>query len=214
MRPLLALALGTAFLTAPARAQQTTPPVTANAGASYHLSPGDILKVSVFGHEEFSGQFQVDENGKISFPAIGDIDTRNITVADVREKLRQGLSGLFNQAFVSVTPLFRIAVLGDVMRPGLYTADPTLSIIDVIALAGGPSQNGNLNGIRLLRGGQQHVISFNGEQTQMGTLSSLGIRSGDQIFVPGKKFNAATLSLIVGVLQLGISIVVLVNTVK
>jgi len=91
MRPLSLAALCAALVAAPARAQQPTPPVTTNAGATYRLSPGDILKVAVFGHEEFSGQFQVDENGRLTFPVIGEIDTRNVTVADVREKLRQGL---------------------------------------------------------------------------------------------------------------------------
>ena len=212
MRSLLTAALCAALTAAPLRSQQVSPPVTIGAGASYRLSPGDVVRVGVFGHEEFSGQFVVDENGKISFPVLGDIDTRNVTVADVREKLRTGLAGLFNQPFVTVTPLFRIAVLGEVFKPGLYSVDPTLSVIDVIALAGGSTPNGNLNSIRLLRGGKAHIIQF--DQQQTGTLSAIGVRSGDQIFVPGKKFTTATLQMIISVLQLGISVIVLYETVK
>jgi len=214
MRPLLAAALCATLVAAPLRAQQPIAPVTSNAGATYRLSPGDILRVLVFGHEEFSGQFQVDENGKLTFPVIGEIDTRDGTVADVREKLRKGLAGLINQPFVSATPLFRVAVLGEIQRPGLYIVDPTLSVIDVIAQAGGPTPNGNLNEIKLIRGGQRHVVNFETQQTQTSTLAAVGIHSGDQIFVPGKKFTAATLSLIISILQLGISAVVLYETVK
>lgn len=199
----------------PAAAQQPpAAPVTRGAGSTYHLSPGDLLLVKVFGHDEYSGQFQVDENGRLSFPVIGDIDTRNVTVADVRERLRVGLSTLFNQPFVIVTPLFRIAVLGEIVRPGLYTVDPTLSVIDVVALAGGATSTGNLQEIRLLRGGHEQRVSLDNRDPARGTLEAIGIRSGDQIIVPGKKFTAATLGLILQFLQLGVSIVILVNTLK
>ena len=214
MRLILAAVLSATLVAAPVRAQQPTTPVTANAGANYRLSPGDILKVSVFGHDEYSGQFQVDENGKLSFPVIGEIDTRNITVAEVRERLRQGLSSLFNQPFVAVSPLFRIAVLGDVVKPGLYIVDPTMSVIDVIALAGGPSPTGNLNDIKLIRGGQRHVVNFESQQTQTASLGTIGVRSGDQIFVPGKSFTAATLQIIISIAQLALTAVVLYETVK
>ena len=213
MRSLVTAAFAAALIAAPIAAQQqTATPAPTNSGATYHLSPGDILKVSVFGHDEFSGQYVVDENGKLTFPVLGDIDTRNVTVADVREKLRAGLASLFNQPFVTVTPLFRIAVLGEVYHPGLYSVDPTLSVIDIVALAGGNTPNGDLNGIRLLRGSHEHVIRF--DQQQTGTLNALGVRSGDQIYVPGKKFNAQTLQIIISFVQLGISAVVLYETVK
>ena len=218
MRPLSGLLLCAAFVAAPAVAQQpptaTPATVTRGAGSSYHLSPGDLLMVKVFGHDEYSGQFQVDETGKLTFPVIGEIDTRNATVADVRERLKQGLGTLFNQPFVIVTPLFRIAVLGEILRPGLYTVDPTLSVIDVIALAGGATQSGNLNDIRLLRGGHEQKVSLEQQTTVNGSLEAIGIRSGDQIIVPSHTFTAATMGLLLQVLGLGISIILLYNSVK
>src|SRR5262249_7788163 len=151
------------------------------------------------GHEEFTGQFQVDENGRIAYPGLGEIDTRNITVPEVRDKLQLGLSGLFNKPFVSVSPLVPIALPREVTHPRLYTGDPTLSVIEVIALAGGPAPNGNMNDIKLIRGGQRHVVNFEAQQTQTASLGVIGVRSGDQIFIPGKAFTAQTLQIIISV---------------
>jgi polysaccharide export outer membrane protein len=180
----------------------------------YAVNGFPVTELIADGWSRFRDTIQVDENGKLTFPVIGEIDTRNVTVAEVRDKLRQGLAGLFNQPFVSVTPLFRIAVLGEVQHPGLFVVDPTLSVIDLVALAGGPTPNGNLNDIKLVRGAQRHVVNFEAQQTQTATLGSIGIRSGDQIFVPGKTFTASTLALIISIVQLGVSVVVLYETLK
>src|SRR5262245_739969 len=111
--------------------------VVAGSTSSYTLRPGDILKIEVWTHPEFSGQFGVDETGHIQYPVLGQIDASNMTVAGLRDRMQTGLEQLFKSPFLTITPLFRMAVMGKVQKPGLYTVDPTLSIMDVVALAGG-----------------------------------------------------------------------------
>ena len=53
-----------------------------------------------------------------------------MTLAALRERMRQGLEQIFKSPFVTVTPLFRMAVLGQVRNPGLYTVDPAFSVLD------------------------------------------------------------------------------------
>jgi polysaccharide export outer membrane protein len=202
---LLLLSIGS-----PLTAQVPTGIVSSGA-QTYTLRPGDLVRITVWGQEDFSGQFQVDENGRIVYPVVGEIDTRDRTVADLREELRAGLGQIFNQPFVTITPLFRIAVLGHVRQPGLLTIDPTLTVLDVVALAGGPDNVGNLNGIKLFRGGEELNLRFERDRVGARTLQDVGIRSGDQITVPRRFFTTQDALLLLQLLQVGLSIAILIK---
>lgn len=212
-RPVLAVLLVTALpLLAPARLHAQGEGIVTGASAEYHLRPGDVLQIRVWGREEFSGQFQVDETGTIQYPVLGEITTRGLTVAALREQVRDGLQQLFRQPFVTITPLFRMAVLGEVVRPGLYTADPTLSVTDVVAMAGGATRQGNMGKIKLIRGGELVTFDFEQEAVAGRTLAEIGVRSGDEVIVPRKFFTREDLLLVVSLLQVGLSIAIFINT--
>jgi protein involved in polysaccharide export with SLBB domain len=201
--PLILLAL--ALFAAPALAQQAGAPPAAT--SSYTIRAGDVLKVTVWGHEEYSGEFVVDEATRLQFPILGDLEAKNLTVAQLREKLRTGLEQIFKQPFVTIEPLFRMAVLGQVQNPGLYTVNPGLSVLDVVAMAGGPTQSGSLNKIGLLRSGEAMRLSLN-----KGSLQDIGIHSGDQIMVGRKAFSRDDVTLVLGVVQVALSVAILVTT--
>ena len=198
-----------AFSATPLLAQQNPPTIVSAPAGNYTLRPGDILRVDVWGQQQFSGQFLVDETGHLQYPVIGDIEVSNLTVAELRERMRQGLEQIFKSPFVTVAPLFRMAVLGEVRQPGLYTVDPTLSVLDVVAMAGGPSPSGNMNRIRLLRAGREQQLSFG----QGRSLQEMGVRSGDQIVVARKRFSREDVGLVLGVVQVALSVAILINTV-
>jgi len=193
-----------------APAQQ--PPVVTAATNSYALRPGDIVRIEVWGQQAYSGQFQVDERGILQYPVIGEITITNLTVADLRDRLREGLEAIFNRPFLTVTPLFRMAVLGEVARPGLYTVDPTLSVLDIVAMAGGTSRNGDLNKIRLLRAGAEERLSFQREGLQGRTLQEIGVRSGDQILVARRWLTRDDLVIVLQAVQIAVSVLILTRT--
>jgi polysaccharide export outer membrane protein len=193
-------------------AQQRDPVISA-AASSYTLRPGDIIRIGVWGHEDLSGQFQVNEDGKIQYPLIGEIDLRDLTVAQVRDTIRAGLERLFTTPFVTITPLFRIAVLGEIRNPGLYTVDPTLSVLDVVALAGGPTSNGNMERIRLLRSGAETRVSFEDAAVRGRTLQEVGVRSGDEIVVPRRSFTRSDWQVVLQLVQVALTVAVFVNVV-
>ncbi len=195
----------------PLRAQEPERLMTASAGAQ-QLRPGDVLEIRVWGRDEFSGKFQVDENWRIQYPVLGEISIENLTVNQVRERVRAGLEQIFRSPFVTVTPLFRMAVLGEVKASGLYTVDPTLSVLDVVALAGGPTPDGNIKKIRLLRSGQEIRLDFERETLRGRTLSEIGVRSGDEIVVPRKWFTRSDFLVVAALLQVALSIAIFINT--
>jgi polysaccharide export outer membrane protein len=59
--------------------------------AAYYLSPGDKLKIKVFDEPDLSGDFQIDEQGKIAFPLIGEIKASGLTLDQFRQSLIQQL---------------------------------------------------------------------------------------------------------------------------
>ena len=156
------------------------------------LRPGDVIKVQVFGHDELSGDFAVDENANLLLPIVGEFSVRDMSVTDLRARIRREFGQLYTQSFVSVIPMFRVAVLGEVMHPGLYSVDPTLNIYEVLAQAGGTTRNARESNMRLIRNGQQVATPVNASALARATMREIGIRSGDQIIVPGKTFTYET----------------------
>ncbi len=198
------------LLASTAIAQEPSALVTTSV-SSYTLRPGDVLLINVWGQESFSGQFQIDENEQFLYPVLGEMSTRNLTVSQIRDTLTAGLETLFNNPFVTVSPRFRVSVLGYVQNPGLYTIDPTLTAIDVVAMAGGPAANGNLKDIRLRRMEATESIDYEEAGTRGRTLREIGIRSGDQIFVPRRAFTRQDLTLLLQFAQLALTVVLLIN---
>ena len=75
------------------------------------------------------------------------------------------------------------AILGEVASPGLYLIDPTMRLADAVALAGGASPDGNLEGPRVVRDGDDITQYVALESPLLNQLES-----GDQIQVPEKSW--------------------------
>lgn len=175
---------------------QNPAPAPADSLAPLAIRPGDVVRVLVWGHVELSGEFPIDENYNLLYPLIGSINVRSLSVGQLRDQLNSGLSQLFQRPFLTLTPLFRVAVLGEVVRPGLYSVDPTLTVFDLLALAGGPTRQANQDRLQLIRSGENIRVSLEPAAIARSTLRELGVRSGDQLVVPRSWFTRDDLSLV------------------
>lgn len=143
------------------------------------LQPGDLVRVQIWREGDLSGDFLVDQNGIVTLPLLGEQRVTGIPIGELRTVLLQQYRVELRNPSINITPLRRLNVLGEVTRPGLYPVDPTISLVEVVAQAGGATESGDLRRIRIVRGGE--VIR---EGIRPGeTLSTLDIRSGDQILV-------------------------------
>jgi protein involved in polysaccharide export with SLBB domain len=57
--------------------------VRASAQSGYRLGTGDKLKVTVFGEEDASGEYEIDATGSISARLIGRVQVKGLTVSEV-----------------------------------------------------------------------------------------------------------------------------------
>src|SRR5262249_1978835 len=62
------------------------------ANESYRLGPGDKVHVTVFGDDQLSGDFQLDANGTIDMPLIGNVDAQGLTTRELSTAVAQKLS--------------------------------------------------------------------------------------------------------------------------
>jgi polysaccharide export outer membrane protein len=122
----------------PAAAQQAA--VQQAVQAEYTLGAGDKLEVTVFGHTDLSGTFDVDGAGQISLPLIGQIVVLGMTAGQAEKVIRERLTpDYLKNPRVSLQVLnYRpFYIIGEVKQPGSYPYVNGLTVIQAVALAGG-----------------------------------------------------------------------------
>jgi protein involved in polysaccharide export with SLBB domain len=119
------------------------------------LSPGDKIKITVFEDESLSGEFQINDNGRVSLPLIGQIQAAGLSQRAFQERLVQEYSqGYLVNPHISVEMLSLrpFYILGEVKAPGVYDYSPSLNAFKAIAIAGGFSPRAKKNSYTIIRG--------------------------------------------------------------
>jgi len=158
----------------PSPAPQDPPPAVVG------VRPGDVVQIKVWREQDYSGDFTVDSRSIVTVPLLGPIAVRGRSAEWISDSLRHAYLQFLKNPSIEVTVLRRVAVSGEVAKPGLYPADATISVGDLIALAGGVTAIGDQKKVELLRDGRV-IISGLGPGT---VLQNSQVQSGDQIFVP------------------------------
>lgn len=143
------------------------------------LRAGDLLRVEIWREEDLSGEFTVDREGIVTLPLLGRQEVEGAPWREVHDRLMEAYRAELRNPSISLTPLRRVYVLGEVNVPGIYEVDPTISVAGAVALAGGASERGDLDRVRVVREGALILERLPAESA----LVRAGIRSGDQIFV-------------------------------
>lgn len=133
-----------------AQAPAAAPPVapasgdTRPAGAAsrtYRIGPGDILHVTVYGHEDMNLNVVVQPGGNFVFPLVGSVAAADATPQEVEAKIAARLAkGLIRDAQVTVVVQeYRskvVYVVGEVSHPGTYPLAGDTSVVELLSRAG------------------------------------------------------------------------------
>ena len=155
----------------------------------YRLGAGDLLKIVVFDHDEFSVDARVSQTGNITFPLVGQVPVAGLSARDAELLLARDLidGGFVKQPQVSVLvseyQSQKVSVMGQVTKAGQYSLEASKRVIDVLAMAGGVLNDTAADDATLVRAdGNRIEIDlqklFDGDP-QM----NLDIRDGDTVFV-------------------------------
>jgi polysaccharide export outer membrane protein len=178
--------------TAPA-AVPAPPPAAAAAPVDYVIGPGDVLSVSVWKNEALSRVVPVRPDGKISLPLLQDIHAAGLTAMQLRDKIANALVEFLPSPEVAVTLTeinsFRVSVLGEVAKPGVYQFRSAATVLEAIALAGGLGRYATGNKIAIIRrdsngATQKFSFNYNRAVTTTSDQENFLLQPGDVIVVP------------------------------
>jgi polysaccharide export outer membrane protein len=123
--------------------------------AGYVIGPGDVLSIDVWKEEELSKEVSVRLDGNISLPLVNDIEAAGLTCTELREKLEEKYKDFVDVPEVSVTVIEsrskRIYILGKVARPGEYSLQKNMTVVQAISLAGGLAEWADSSDMKLIR---------------------------------------------------------------
>ena len=128
----------------------------------YRLGAGDKVKVTVFGHPDESGEFVVDNEGKLPYSPIGRLKAQGLTVNEVQEELRTELDRLLivnprvSAEVVNYRPFY---IYGEVQRGGSYPYVSGLTVRRAIAIAGGFTRRARQDPVVVLREGRDQTVN-------------------------------------------------------
>lgn len=121
---------------------------------AYTLGSGDQLKLTIFGHEDLSGEYEVDGNGAISLPLVGDVNVGDKTVNAAEKAVEQAYEPdyLVNpRASIQVLNYRPFYILGEVKSPGSYAYVSGLTVVEAVSIAGGYTYRADKDDVEIVR---------------------------------------------------------------
>lgn len=163
----------------------------------YVIQPGDKITLEVFSAagqkvDVVAGERIVDRNGEIHLPFIGTVKALGLDQNTLRGALQAGYGAFYPDAVINVKVELRVNVTGAVPRPGQFFLDPTSTLFDALAQAGGSNVEyavigsqipGDPREVRLVRGGIRTTLNFHPTEISDEVLN-MRIQSGDWLHVP------------------------------
>ena len=123
--------------------------------STYKLGVGDVISVQVIGEDDLKREkIRLSDAGTLSFPYLGEIRVRGMTVGGLEEFITKGLKGryLLNpQVTVTIHEYRNFFVNGLVDKPGGYPYVPGITVRKAISMAGGFKERASKEKINVIR---------------------------------------------------------------
>ena len=178
---------------APVMAGQLVPP------PDYVIGTDDVLVVVFRREKDMSAEVTVRPDGKITLPLLNDIQATGLTPDQLRERVTEEARRLVEEPNVTVMVKQinsrKVFITGQVGKPGAYPFGTRLTVLQLIAMAGGLGEFAKGKDILVIRetagaagrpAVQQTTIKFNYEDVQKGRNlpSNIELKPGDTVIVP------------------------------
>ena len=141
-------------------------------------------------------QYLVSNEGTIDFPVLGSLQVSGLTKSEAENLIREKLG-----AYLKETPIvtvrmtnYKISVLGEVNRPGMFTINnEKVNIFEALALAGDLTIWGQRDNVKLIRedaAGQRQIINLNLNKADIVTSPNYYLQQNDILYVTPNKTKA------------------------
>lgn len=158
------------------------------------IGPLDKIKISVFNVEEMSGEYQVNSAGNFSYSLLGSISAAGKTADELARILASRLNEkLYRnpqvQVSISAPAEQTVTVDGSVKAPGTFPVKGTTTLMRVVALASGISDDANPSRVVVFRtvGGQKMAGAFDLQAIRRAREPDPVIYGNDVVIVDGSR---------------------------
>lgn len=183
------------------------PSVNIPAPKNYVVGPGDEIVISLWGATQIVHKLTVAKDGSIYIPDVGLVPVNGLTLGSLKARLYDRLSKVYSSLAVDVksqggTSLdvstgklrsVKVFALGEINKPGSYTLPALSTAFTVLYYSGGPTLNGSLRNVKILRDGRSvSEIDVYNYLLKGDKSFDVNLEDGDIIFVPpaGKRVAA------------------------
>lgn len=166
----------------------------AQQGRGYVLGAGDVVKITVFQNPDMTTEARISEEGKITFPLIGQVEIGGVTPAAAEARIAGRLNSggfVLNPQVNMVVSQFRsrmVSVLGQVGKPGRYPIEErSATIADMLATAGGVLPSGGDEVIIIRKKGDQEermAVDLDAGLTAGNLVPNVELENDDTLYVP------------------------------
>jgi len=158
----------------------------------YHVKPGDVLRISVWGETDLQGTVLIAPDGSFAFPLVGHVDARDRSVVELQETVGERLVAYIASPVVTVSIEEingnKIYVIGQVNEPGEFVMNPAVDVLQALSMARGTTPFADLGNIMILRRtpSGQTALRFRYSDVIRGRNleDNIRLQSGDVVVVP------------------------------
>ncbi|MGB4776507.1 MAG: polysaccharide biosynthesis/export family protein, partial [Daejeonella sp.] len=127
---------------------------------NYMIGPDDEITVDITGDNEASYKLKVSPEGTIRIEYAGIVSVSGLSVEDASQRIKSRLSSTYpgiRSGRTNVTigigniRSIKVTVLGEVVKPGSYTLPSLATAFNALYSSGGPTENGSLREIEIIR---------------------------------------------------------------
>ena len=168
------------------------------AAQEYAIGPGDVLRITVWGHDDLSKDYPVSQDGRVPFPLIGSVQAVGLSTAELAKRIRDLLEKdyLVNpQVIVGVKEYLskKVNVMGEAEKPGLFYLTGPTTLLELLSKAGGLSKTAGKDLVLVRTEGADGKVNAAGStilrldvrKIQSGDVKeNILLQNGDMMFVP------------------------------
>jgi protein involved in polysaccharide export with SLBB domain/beta-lactamase regulating signal transducer with metallopeptidase domain len=158
----------------------------------YLVRTGDELEVFVWREPELRGRSLVRPDGKIGLPLVGDVQAEGLKPRQVQDNIQDRLSSFISNPQVTVIVATvrkpQVTIQGAIHRPGAYAIEGRLTVLQLLALAGGLSEFAKRGQIAVFReegtGVRRYVFDYDAYLAGTNLDQNIALKEDDIIMVP------------------------------
>lgn len=171
--------------------------------------------------DQYLNGYQVDSNGNISLPILGNVGIAGLSQAEAQAKVQERADEYLKDASVKVKLLnYKVSVMGEVATPGVYyNYNSSLTVLEAISMANGITEYAKIDRVLVMRTSEKQSEIFRLDLTKKSFLKSKAffLQPNDVVYVEPHKIkntnmNSAIYSLLLSTLSTAVLITSLILT--